>query len=51
MWGYNGGYGGMMGGYGTYSLFGLLTWVALLTFLLLGIIYFWREINKPKSKR
>lgn len=47
MYGY-GGYGGMMG---TWGFFGLLTWVALIVFLLLGIAYFWKEISKPKGKR
>jgi hypothetical protein len=36
-------YGGMMGNAG---LLGLLTWLALLTFLILGSIYFWKKINK-----
>lgn len=47
------GYGyGMMGGFlGTWSLFGLITWVALIVFLILGIAYFWQEIKKPKSRR
>ncbi len=54
MWGYGGygGYGGMMGGsLGTWGFFGLLTWVFLIAFLILGIAYFWKEINKPKGKR
>ncbi len=52
MFGYNGyaGYG-MMGGLGVWSFFGLLTWVFLIAFLVLGIAYFWKEINKPKGKR
>ncbi len=50
MWGY-GGYGGMMDGFGTVGFFGLLTWVALIVFLVLGIAYFWKEINKPKGRR
>lgn len=33
----------MMGGWG---LFGFLTWLALITFLVLGIAYFWKGINK-----
>lgn len=37
------GYSGMMGGAG---VFGLLTWIALLAFLILGSIYFWKQINK-----
>lgn len=40
------GYGyNMMGGFG---LFGLVTWIAMLTFLVLGSLYFWKEINKKK---
>ncbi len=50
MWGY-GTYGGMMGGLAGWSFFALLTWVALIVFLLLGIAYFWKEIQKPKGKR
>lgn len=41
----------MSGGVGLMSTFGLLTWVALIAFLVLGIVYFWKEINKPKGKR
>ncbi len=41
----------MMSGFGTLGLFGLLTWLALITFLILGIAYFWKEIQKPKGKR
>lgn len=48
MYGY---YSGMMGSFGGWSLFMLLTWLALITFLILGIAYFWKEINKPKGKR
>ncbi|HLE49609.1 MAG TPA: hypothetical protein VI791_00500 [Patescibacteria group bacterium] len=48
MYGY---YGNMMGGWGLMGSFGLLTWVALITFLILGIAYFWKEINKPKGRR
>lgn len=43
-WGYAK-YGGMMGGY---QLWGLLTWIALFVFLVLGSIYFWKQINKNK---
>ena len=39
------GYGNMMGGAG---VFGLITWIALLSFLILGSIYFWKEINNKK---
>ena len=49
MWGY--GYGGMMSGFGSLGLFATLTWLALIVFLVLGIAYFWKEINKPKGKR
>ena len=48
MYGY---YNSMMGGWGLMGTFGLLTWVALITFLILGIAYFWKEINKPKGRR
>ena len=48
MYGY---YNSMMGGWGLMGSFGLLTWVALITFLILGIAYFWKEINKPKGRR
>lgn len=42
------GYGnGMMGSFG---LFGLLTWLAMLTFLILGSMFFWKELNKSKRK-
>lgn len=38
-------YGNMMSSWGIY---GLLTWILLIVFLILGIIYFWKEINKRK---
>lgn len=38
-------YGTMMGSWG---LFGSLTWLLLVIFLLLGSIYFWKEINRKK---
>lgn len=48
------GYGGlnnMMGGnFGLWSVFCFLTWLVLFIFLLLGIVYFWKEINKPEKK-
>ena len=50
MWGY-GGYGGMMSGLADWSFLALLTWVALIVFLILGIAYFWKEIQKPKGRR
>ena len=37
--------GSMMGNFGA---FGLLTWLALIIFLVLGSIYFWKEINKKR---
>lgn len=44
--------GGMMGGYNVYPSFGTImgvaTWIALLAFLVLGCVYFWREIQKKK---
>lgn len=49
MYGY--GYGGMMGGFGAVSFLGLITWAALIVFLLLGIAYFMKEISKPKGRR
>lgn len=39
------GYETMMGGWG---IFGLITWLALLAFLIFGSIYFWKEINRKK---
>lgn len=41
-------YGNMMGGYGSFSFFGLLTWLLVIIFLTLGIIYFWKGINRKK---
>lgn len=38
-------YGDMMGSWG---LFGSLTWLLLIIFLILGIAYFWKEINKKR---
>ena len=38
-------YGGMMGSWG---IFGSLTWLALFIFLVLGSVYFWKEINRKK---
>lgn len=38
-------YGNMMGSVGT---LGLMTWLALFMFLVLGSVYFWKEINKKK---
>ena len=40
------GYGnGMMG---SWSFFGILTWLALIIFLVLGSMYFWKEINRKR---
>jgi len=39
------GYGGMMGG-GLGQTYGFLTWLALIVFLVLGSLYFWKGINK-----
>lgn len=42
----NYGWGGnMMGSFGT---FGFLTWLALIIFLVLGSLYFWKGLNKKK---
>ena len=42
-------YGSMMGGYfGFGAIFGLVTWIALLSFLIFGSIHFWQEINRKK---
>ena len=44
-----GNYYGMMGAaWGGWSFFGLLTWLLLIVFLVLGILYFWKEINRKK---
>lgn len=43
------GYGyGMMGG-GGFGFFGLITWLLLIVFLILGIVYFYRGINGKKK--
>lgn len=50
-----GGSGGGMMGFGnwnnmmgnTWGIFGGLTWLFIIIFLILGIIYFWKGINKP----
>lgn len=36
------------GFFGIFSLIGFFTWIALLVFLVLGSIYFWKEINRKK---
>jgi uncharacterized membrane protein len=38
---------GMMGG-GSWGFFGLLTWLALIVFLVLGSMFFWKEINRKR---
>ncbi len=38
-------YGGMMAGIG---FWGALTWILVVIFLILGIVYFWKEINKKR---
>lgn len=47
-------YSNMMGYYsnmmGNVGIFGFLTWILFMTFLVLGIAYFWREIQQPKRK-
>lgn len=35
---------------GSIGLFGFITWIALISFLVLGSIYFWKKINKPGNK-
>ena len=45
MMGYYGGNWGVMGGAG---VFGTLLGVLVLTFLVLGILYFWRELNRKR---
>lgn len=39
------GYGVGMGGFG---FFGLVTWLLLVVFLILGVVYFWKGINGKK---
>jgi hypothetical protein len=40
----------MMGYYGSalagWGIFGALTWILLVIFLILGILYFWQGLNK-----
>lgn len=43
MMGYN--FGGMMGG-GTWGLLGSVAWILVVTYLVLGILYFWKELQK-----
>lgn len=39
-------YGSMMGGGNQWGLLALVTWLVVLAFLILGSVYFWKEINK-----
>lgn len=39
-----GGFSGMMSN--NWGIFGVITWIFVIFFLILGIIYFWKEINK-----
>ena len=43
-----GGVAGAFFGLSAFGAFGLLTWLALIIFLVLGSIYFWKEINKKR---
>ncbi len=43
---YNWNWGGNM--MGNVGLLGLLTWIALLAFLITGTLYFWKQINRKK---
>lgn len=43
----------MMGYYGnnmmvSWGAFGIITWIILVVFLVLGSMYFWKEINRRK---
>jgi len=42
-------YENMMGGYGSFTFIGLLTCVLVIICLTLGIIYFWKVINKKNN--
>lgn len=42
------GYGMMNGYFGWWSFFAVVTWLALLVFLILGSVYFWKQIQKKK---
>lgn len=48
MMGFGGEYGMMGGGWGSWGTLGFLTWVLVVAFLMLGIVYFWKEINRKK---
>jgi hypothetical protein len=41
------GYGNMMGLTG---FFAIVTWIALIVFLTLGSVYFWREIRRKDGR-
>lgn len=43
------GWGGMMGeAMGTWGTLGILTWFLVVVFLILGIGYFWKELNRKR---
>ena len=42
-------YGGNM--MATFGFFWFITWIALLTFLILGSIFFWKEITKSNNQK
>ena len=44
----NFGYGPGANMMGAIGLYGTITWIVLIVFLVLGSIYFWKEINKKK---
>ena len=50
MMGYGYGRGMMGGGYNPWSLLGLVTWLALLSFLITGTVFFWKQIKNQKKK-
>jgi len=41
---------GTMNWFGGVWIFGILIWVLLVTFLVLGIAYFWKGLNEKKRK-
>ena len=43
------GYGMMEGWGGGFGLFGLVTWLLLIVFLVLGIMYFWKGLNGKRK--
>lgn len=49
-WGYA--YGaGIDAGFGIWGFFGMLICILFVIFLILGITYFWRELNKSSRSR